>query len=680
MEWDQFPDAESDGWDKFPDADAQPEPKKAEEPAPQPKRSFGDNFKAGLGVIAKNPAAIALAPAAAFESLTVPREKRSVTPENFARGIKEIGRDPSKLADIGEATVRGVAAPFGGDYVAAGAGKIVDTLQGEDAGNYLAQQRDRRAELADELPTTSAASTTAGYTGLGSLIAPLMPGRIIAQGAAVGGVGRTAETGDVGEGIVGAVEGAAGGALLKGIGATGNYLASTAANAARGISNAAERAGVPKAVTNVVNKFAGRQDLRTGSAVVRKRLVDADGRKLTDANLQQLHQNWVDTHGTEPTILDLVSEASRTRFARLSGTQTGAAKEFEAAGITRAAERPAEIGDAIAGGSRLESAKALEDAATNRYTMVMSEQGLGGRPLPATPELADILSDPNLRAGVPVPRLRQLIGDATQNGTPVTLRTLEDIATELNNATKDIRINKELAGKLRDYMRRAVPAYGRELDTYTGLRARAEGVRAGSKTVGDLDTDLQESVNAARQDPNRISGSQKALGMEAGAKTTAVERASTQRGAERVARDLTEPGAQSNMEAVLGEPEAARLGEVGRQQQQSIENYRAVQTDANRVTPSAADIRTGIATASLAPRPGRVSPVTLANIVSNGINVLKGMGLPPGAARGAARILTTRDPATIEILRRDMQRSGIDMQAFDALARQIQIQMAKEPQ
>lgn len=652
---------------QYGDQPQQPDPEPAQQPQPdpqqgQPKPGMLDNFQRGADRLLSGDVSVGEG-VGAFTGLG----------QNFGRGLDRLlGGDVSgqeAFEAFVEQPVRSFSAPVGGDYSAALGSWLVG------AGFDPQKQRDRRRELAERNPTGAFAAEAAGFGGLASSLAGRGITGVVASGAGAGGIGGALSEDDmVAGGAQGAAIGAAGGALVKGGGSliknTGNYLTALFATGTRRTADAIDRAvapGATKAVAQMVSQNAARTEAQAGFNVVAKRLVDADGRRVTPQQLDQVRREWVAQYGSDPTPLDLITAASARRFGRLAETKSGAQEVFADAAEARELARPGEVQRAVMGGTGRQSSDAVRRVRSEDYTRDLDR--LGAQRVPMTQAVRDLVNNQDVARALGRGPTGRRMSEIASGQRPLTLRDLENIRTGLST-----RANTEgaLPSDMREFVALAEMAeqaansldgqYGQALNLFRQRSQFADGVQNVPDVLSGANTRLQQ--NAPAMQPYELRGAQ------AGARTKMAESASKSRGARRVSEDLQEAGPQENLEALLGPAEAQRLAQAGRMQQRSAQNWDEVNV-APRDRPSQRDIKAVTDVTVGASAFGRGSAGFKSNLINTAFQAIKGLGIPPGAARGAARMMVDGSPQSVQRIVDELTRAGARRESVEAIMRQI---------
>lgn len=591
-----------------------------------------------------------------------PKQKKqgaiSRTIENFGKGVKRIASGDvsgKEVADLAETAVRSAAAPVGGDYVAAGSENIVRALTGQGINpNALDEQRARRKQLGADAPLLAGAAEGASLVAGGAALASKVPAlrivtggpktiasrganaaRVAAEAGIVGGVSTLAETGDVGEAAKVAGASAAIGPLA------GKALSTVGDVALKAPAYLKSVAGAPtEAAINVISKRAG----------------------LTVNQIRGAIDEFVKATGEAPTLGAVMDKNSISKFIPLAQNSTAARTIFEEALDNAVRKMPKSIGELVLGKKKPLSATQVEDAANQAMTAVMDK--IGDTKIDYD-ELAPILEAEGATVELGK-RLNKYIRDAKERGY-FTIREADTLrqaySTQSSSSTLD-NITKNALKETRDAFAGKVAslsdAYDAALQSYTGQMRRIEGIGVGegakSATVRDFAAtqgrpatsgaafkDAPDTVRAeyaARRQQGIAEGRQGDL-QGRGTETTG--------GAVRVADELRQPGPVERNRLALGEAEAERLRVGGEAKIQELEN-------AKRLAPNAAlegafpSAEMQDAITAIPVLAGRASGGLIAHLASRALGYLASTGVPPNAAKRMAELLTSGDPADMQMV------------------------------
>lgn len=590
--------------------------------------------------------------------------------ENFGRGAARLASGEASLQDLGGAIADNVAtgaeAIPGADFVAAGAGNIVNFLEGDENNTDLVQQRrDIAAQAAERNPLAAAAGelTAGGAVGARALRAPGL-----AVTPANGVVGNTIRTAAAGA----AAEGAAG-------------LADTLDP-----GEAARRATVGAVVSPVVGGIAKKTlDMAAPSArAIAGRPLPAGFKKLSQIvkipvnDLAAAFQSLRAVRGGQaPSIAEVVDTATIQRSQAVINSQPVVARAAEAADNAAELARPSRGAAQIANGQRTAPAAAPRNSRTRSFTAMMNTHG--NRPVRVTnPAYFD---RPAVRA-----ELRTLVENtdpaeqailqnfmaALDDGTASTIR-LRDLEAVRNTISAAIDRNPNLTrtlGPVRDTLERIgagqVPEYGAQLETFRRLGDVAEGIEIGNKSVSGSTADLRESM---RSTPTGASEPARRQGAAIGMRTRMAEDVGNSYGSSgRAMDDLQSPGLRERVAEVSGQAEADRLANVGRLEGQAARNLDAMNPAPNpRATRPNNDLQLMGDVAALAKGAGAGF---IANTVNSLVQRFSRLGMSQRAAQGLANGLF--DPAQAERAIATLRRIGAWEEAKALLAQQAAVASA----
>lgn len=582
---------------------------------------------------------------------TPPEEKRGFV-QNFTNGVRRIATGDVTLDELGreaETFTRAVAAPIGGDFVAAGAENLTRAATRVIPGgqnlpnnpNAITEQRERRRALAnrsDSTRATALAGELLGFGGIQSQInkAPSLivssnasragnAARTAGQAGIVTGVGETAKTGDVQQG---AEAGAIATVAAPVVGGAGNFIVKKV----KGIPNAAR------------SLLGGNVHPAAMDALARRTNVPAD-------ILEEQFNKFVAANNRPPALAEIIDDNSVQQMRRLAEMRSEAAEVFNEAEELFAIQRPGQLQAAIENGSPAQSAEALT---TVRDDLLTSALRTPLRPdLPAVAEravpvdeIADLLADPDLLGKVSR-TTRRKIAEAVDGEAEMTIDLLDRIRQSVSKGIKGENgdvfrgLRDEIVGVLEENS----PEYARAFERYRQQSQFIDGLGRGRGVRTASTADFEQAVPT-------LSASE-AAGVSAGSRSGLAEAAGeTPVSAVRVANDISQAGPQRRIAAAQGATEAERLAEVGRTNARAAQNFRGTSTS-NELPPSLAGAPQD-AGELLAVGLGRASPFAVGRILTKGINFLEKLGVPPATAKKIAELAV--DPNStqeaIEQLRR----------------------------
>jgi len=613
-------------------------------------KNLGDRVAEGVGAVVNTVGAIPGAVASGAE--------------NFGRGAARLASGEASLQDLGGAIADNVAtaaeAVPGADLVAAGAGNIVNFVEGDENNpNLVQERRDIAAQAAERNPMAAVAGELAGAGAVANRVLAV-PGLAVAPAnGVIGNTIRTAAAGAASEGAVGLADtldpgeasrrATAGAVAAPLVGAVVKKTLDVAAPSARVLTGRALPAGFKKL-----------------SQIVR---VPAADLERTFRELRAVRG------GQAPSIAEVVDTATIQRSQAVINSQPVVARAAEAADTAAELARPARGAQQIANGQRTAPAAAPRNSRTRSFTEMMNAHGR--RPVRiSNPAYFD---RPAVRA-----ELRTLVDNtdpadqailqnfmaALDDGTASTIR-LRDLEAVRNTISAAIDRNPNLTrtlGPVRDTLERIgagqVPEYGAQLETFRRLGDVAEGIEIGNKAVSGSTADLRESM---RSTPTGASEPARRQGAAIGMRTRMAEDVGNSYGSSgRAMDDLQSPGLRERVAEVSGQAEADRLATVGRLEGQAARNLDAMNPAPNpRATRPNNDLQLVGDVAALAKGAGAGF---IANTVNSLVQRFSRLGMSQRAAEGLARGLF--DPAQAERAIATLQRIGAWEEAKNFIAQQ----------
>lgn len=455
-----------------------------------------------------------------------------------------------------------------GENVGKGAFNVGGIIGSRINPNYEAE-RDARAER-------NPAAATAGYlTGAAAAGGPLaraaraIPGvaAVAGQGvrnvlrlAGVGAAGGAAQAGGEGKDVgLGAAEGAVAGPV-------GAAVAKGAVKAARGVAGLVSGAARQQ---NAITALASR--------------ISED-----PAALQAATDRFRTATGRAPTLAEVVDAGSAEELGKVAEARRSAADTFRARGEKITAERPRAMQTQIESGGPNDTLSNLVTVRKNAMDAAMGR--VANRPVHVP---AGVLND-IMRDGASVLQrpLRARIADSVQNGTPLTIRDIDNMRQAFSDAADSGQrhVFTDLAGRISLIGSRAEPSYGSALSEYQAFSRGIKGYEHGSK--GTLPAELKnpldiEDARSQEYAAGRNLGVRSRLAQEAG---------SSERGAVTTANNLRQDAGQAaEMRAALGPRETTALQELGTAETQSATRLAQV-TPAQRAPSDevAADVRNAV--------------------------------------------------------------------------------------
>lgn len=174
---------------------------------------------------------------------------------------------PREVADIGENFVRSMAAPVGGDFVAAGGENIGNFVQGKPINHdAVEQQRARREQLANDNPLTALGGEGLGIVATAGMasnrVNAIMPTasrltKLVATGAAISGGASAAEGNDTGQVLTDTAVGGLSAPIIDKVVRIAAPGIKTAVKYARSILPGGEQAASELAAQKIAQKFPG---------------------------------------------------------------------------------------------------------------------------------------------------------------------------------------------------------------------------------------------------------------------------------------------------------------------------------------------------------------------------------------------------------------------------------------
>lgn len=590
--------------------------------------------------------------------------------DNFGRGVSRLASGEASLQDLGAAIADNVAtaaeAVPGADLVAAGAGNIVNFVEGDENNpNLVQERRDIAAQAAERNPLAAAAGELAGAGAVANRVLKV-PGLAVAPAnGVVNNVLRTAVAGAASEGAVGLAD-----TLDPG--------------------EAARRAAVGAVVAPVASAVVKKTlDIAAPSArAITGRALPAGFKKLSQivkvpaAELERTFNALKQVRGGQnPSIAEVVDTATIQRAQSVINSQPVVARAAEAADDAAELARPARGAAQVANGQRTAPAAAPRNSRTRSFTRMMDTHGRRpvridnpayfDRPAVRT-ELRALVenSDPADQA------ILQGFMESLDDGLAASIR-LRDLEAVRNTISAAIDRNPNLTrtlGPVRDTLERIgasqVNEYGLELGTFRRLGDIAEGIEIGNKAVKGSTADLQESM---RSTPPGADAAARRDGAAIGMRTRLSEDVGNSYGSSGRAMDsLQSPGLRERVAEVSGQVEADRLADLGRLEGQAARNLAALNPAPNpRATAPTNDLQLAGDVAALAKGAG-------AGFIANTINALmqrfSRLGMSQRSAEGLARGLF--DPAQSQRAIDTLKRIGVWEEAKALLAQQAGVTQA----
>ena len=572
--------------------------------------------------------------------------------ENFGRGASRLASGEASMQDLGGAIADNVAtmaeAVPGADLVGAGAGNIVNMLEGEGMDPTLVQQRrDIAAQAAERNPMAALAGELAGAGAVANRVMSV-PGMAVTPTAGVGAnLARTAAAGGASEGTSGFID-------------------------TLDPQQAGQRAVVGAVAAPVASAVVKKTlDIAAPSArAITGKMLPAGFKKLSQivkvpvADLERTFRELKAARGGQnPSIAEVVDTATIQRAQPVIGSQPVVAKAAEAADTAAELARPARGAAQVANGKLTAPAAAPRNARTRNFTKMMETHGK--RPVtiddptyfdrPAVRSELKALAD---NADQAEKTILYAFMDALDTGAAaqITLRDLEAVRNTISAAIdRNPNLTKAL-GPVREKLERIgssqVPEYGAELSNFRRLGDIAEGIEVGNKAVSGSTAELRESL---ANTPRGVNAAAKRSGADIGLRTKLSESVGESFGSSgRAMDDLQSPGLRERVAEVSGQAEADRLATVGRLEGQAARNLDALNPAPNpRATRPTNDLQLAGDVAAVAKGAGAGF---WANTINAFVQRFSRLGMSQKAAEGLAKGLF--DPAQAERAIATLKRIG----------------------
>lgn len=607
---------------------------------------------------------------------------------SFTRGAQRIVEGDvsgQEVADLGETFVRSVAAPIGGDYVAAGAENIARAASGQPTNpNALADQRARRRELAEGAPGVAEAGDAASFVGAGASLMRRVPGLLPTRATTLGG--KAANTLRVG-GVAAAETGV--GSLAKG--ATVEEAAGDAATAfvvAPALGKIIQTGGSAVAASvgsaaDTINRRMPRQLRRTtNQPAVGALNVLTERLRIPAGDVEAAINRLRAETGMEPTLSQVMDPQTLRRLVPVIRTSEDAADVF--AGSVRRLEQ--EMATTAPAAIRQGAAPVSTTGEVDVLTRAMDEVMTDIRHVPITSQVtAPLFSRPEvarlLNRTLEGRRMMEAIDAADGGDVSMQLGDFDNVVRNFKafsrNKTDELgRLAGEVADELANELSRQNPAYAGAYSEYMRAMRRVEGLEAGIAARGERPADIAvDRQRAFGVDPRTAQDAEtadlasiRAQGMAEGRVDDLATRASTRSGAAGVIDEVQQPINIERNRVLLGDTEAERLRQMGESSVGAMQRARSLDVNARRQEFPGEGAE--IALSSIPLVAGRFSGGFAANVAGNVLTQLNRMRVPPGAARDLAEAMTTNDQATVQEFIRRIARNQEQREALNQLAAQ----------
>lgn len=470
-----------------------------------------------------------------------------------------------------------------GDYLSAGvatAGQAAGHALGldqlgvtaapQDYSRNLSDIRGDAAERANNHPVAAIAGDVAGLFGGGGVIGAGLKGA-----KALPVVGRAATLAEAalaarrGQPVLNTVRAVATGA---GVGAVDSAL--HGGNADQNLISAAGGA----IAGPVMGKLAGAVATRLAPASERALALLSDKIGETPAMLRTVFDKFRAATGRAPTMAEVVGMKSRGELATIAAENPTVGVAANQAAVNANATRPTTLPGQVtaAAGRAPETLGGLETARNTAMDTAM--RPIGPKQVPLDSTTVDLLSDPRMRPVVTDPKMRMRIADAITNhggGSPAAL-SIDDIdairqalrarqgALHAGGRSQNAMGLGEMADNLISATDAHVPEYRAALNEYANTSDYIAAFEHGfaGKSIGEADGGLVKTLGTAKGQSGHASGVMSRLAQDAGG---------SERGANSVALDLTQPGTLRAVMEAVGPKRAAELAEAGAFERKSRE-------------------------------------------------------------------------------------------------------------
>ena len=592
--------------------------------------------------------------------------------QNFGAGVKRIATGDVSRREYGEAvetSFRSMAAPLGGDVMAAGGENIARfATRRPNNPNALREQRARREELAQASPVQALASEALGFGGLQRVVTGLFPFLKVGQGSTVAikqrgiNAAKTATDAAAVTVIGEQAKGKSAGDVAK-TSLVSAVIAPPAAAALRALTQ-----GISGTVSGARSALTESADngVAISQAALRS-IAQRTGQPIDD--IRNAAQEFIAVNGRPPRLAEIVDEATIDQYKVLAMQRIKAANALDAGEEAAAAQRPREMRETLSEGQAPLSDEALEIARDTQLTNAL-RNGADGNPPVADAAIdaqpfRDLFEDSEeLLANLPGPlrrRVTRAIGAGEDDATELfTVGLGEDIRQALSRrgGPGDAYQFTEGSRAVRDILNDTSEAYNTAMTRYGEQSQFIDGLRRGKGVFNAPQEAFEQVIPTIQSNPERA-------GIARGVQGEVAARAGeTAPSAVTTARKIQEPGVQARITAARGPDAAQRAADVGRTQTTGASNLARLspRTELPPSLAAAAGDLTEIAAAAT----GRAGSQLIARVVASMGARLRGLGVPPNAAQNMAKLIT--DPArTMEVIER-LAQIGIDEQVITKIA------------
>ena len=596
--------------------------------------------------------------------------------QNFGRGVERIVTGDVSGQEVGEAletSIRSGTAPLGGDFIAAGGENIARAVTGQPNNpNALREQRARREELAERSPLQSGASEALGFGGLFKAVTGAVPALRVGQGSTIANPNRVRNTlATAGEAVVTTGTGE----LAKGTepvqAAQSSLIAGITSPLVGGLFRAFAQGaqGVPSGfsaaqVDDALNEAAEPAAIR--ALFQRLEMDPADA-------LQEVARRQ--SEGLPPPRLaDLLNNREIDNIKNLATGRRAAEDALNEGETVVARERADQMRQRITAGRtggrvRTQAVEALENDANKRLTEALrAERGtrgaLANETIDKTPFQNLFMDDAGeaIRASLS-PNLRRQLADVLDGNQDMTI----DLAEQLRQALKkrggsgeNFRF-VEASQAVRDIITNASDDYARAFGQFRDDFQFIDGFTRGQRAVGRDSAELADVFNdlSVAEQRGVRAGVRERVGSEAGRRPGSAVRMADELADSRDLNDI--------LRLTEGAAEAGRLQRLGETQRQSANNLTRL-SPTTQLPPALRDASEQLAEAAAAVG-GRGSGILFARLAGNVVGNLRGLGVPPNAARNMASLLLDSN-RTEEVLNRLVQ-VGVDERELTQLVQGI---------
>lgn len=553
--------------------------------------------------------------------------------KDFGHGVERIATGDVSGKEAYEAFIETPARSVpGADFVAAGAGNIVNALEGDKINhNLVDENRARGEELRQKYPGSALATELASAGAVGARIAKI-PALAVTEAGAAGNTLKTAAQGALASGAVeladsGDVGKAAGAAALGGVATP--ILSGGAKALVEGLGPTA-RAIANRVTGGAVDSGKVPPGMRKLAEVLKIKPAELEAKRL---EIKQLT-------GRNASVAELADPDTINRLRPIAESQPSVEKAAIDAAKAGEIQRPTTLRNAVEKGGPTGSVNEIEDARKKLFDSTMNTHGgrmvelrapdfLNKRSVIQTIRSIAENSPPDAR------RVLDEFSSAIQSGKKgsIRLRDLENVRVGLNDA---IKAKPELTEVLRPVRLRLnqiagnqIPEYGAALKQYGVLGDFAEGAKAGRAALKGSTTEFKAANDAANATTKK--------GQEIGLRTAMADDLGASFGrSTRAAEGLQAPDVAERVTTALGAPEAERLGKVAKLEAQAGRNLDRLDLSPGKAPATtmdnAQDVLSGVAALS-----GKAGAGFIANEIGGLARKFKSFGMGKKAAEGLAK-------------------------------------------